>query len=142
MAKRSNRNSSGKWTGLCFGLASGGGHLKDEKARGMMSKDALQWRCLFLLLLLSGMGAKHVTPNFEVEAPTDAIAQKVALTAEHFRKELAMEWLGNTLPNWAQRCQVRVKVGQVGAGGATTFSFGGGHVYGWDMTVQGPLDRI
>ena len=108
----------------------------------MMSKDVLQWRCLFLLLLLSGLGAKHVTPNFEVDAPTDAIAEKVAVTAEHYRKELAIEWLGETLPNWSKRCLVRVKVGQVGAGGATTFSFGGGHVYGWDMTVQGSLERI
>ena len=108
----------------------------------MISKDAMPWRFLFPLLLLCGLGAKHVTPNFEVEAPTDAIAEKVAMTAERYRQELAIEWLGSALPNWSQRCQVHVKVGQIGAGGATTFSFGGGHVYGWDMTVQGSLERI
>jgi hypothetical protein len=95
-----------------------------------------------LLFLLFGLGAKHVTPNFEVEAPTAAIAEKVALTAERCREELAVEWLGHKLPNWFKPCQVRVKVGQYGAGGATTFSFAGGEVYGWDMTVQGSLERI
>lgn len=102
----------------------------------------MRWRCLLPLLLLCGLGAKHVTPNFEVEAPTDEIAQKVGAAAEHSRRQLAIEWLGEELPNWFQRCQVRVKVGQVGAGGITTFSFGGGHVFGWDMTVQGSLERI
>ena len=108
----------------------------------MNSKDAMRWRCLLPLLLLCGLGAKHVTPNFEVEAPTDEIAQKVGAAAEHSRRQLAIEWLGEELPNWFQRCQVRVKVGQIGAGGITTFSFGGGHVFGWDMTVQGSLERI
>ena len=108
----------------------------------MVNKDAVLWRGLCLLFLFCGLGAKHATPNFEVEAPTAAIAEKVALTAERCREELANEWLGHTLPNWSKPCQVRVRVGQVGAGGATTFSFGGGEVFGWDMTVQGSLERI
>ncbi len=108
----------------------------------MAHKDAVLCRCFGLLFLLSGLGAKHVTPNFEVEAPTAAIAEKVALTAERCREDLAVDWLGHKLPNWFKPCQVRVKVGQFGAGGATTFSFAGGEVYGWDMTVQGSLERI
>ncbi len=108
----------------------------------MVSKDAVLWRGICFLFLFCGLGAKHVTPNFEVEAPTAAIAEKVALTAERCREELAIEWLGYTLPNWSKPCHVRVKVGQIGAGGATTFSFGGGEVFGWDMTVQGSLERI
>ena len=108
----------------------------------MFSKHAVLWRGMCLLVLFCGMGAKHATPNFEVEAPTAAIAEKVALTAERCREELAVEWLGHTLPNWYKPCQVRVRVGQIGAGGATTFSFGGGEVFGWDMTVQGSLERI
>lgn len=108
----------------------------------MASKDAVLWRVLCLFFLLCGTGAKHVTPNFVVEAPTAAIAEQVAKTAERCREELAVEWLGHKLKNWYRPCQVRVKVGQVGAGGATTFSFSGGEVYGWDMTVQGPLERI
>ncbi len=108
----------------------------------MVSKDAVLCRGMWLFVLFCGLGAKHVTPNFEVEAPTAAIAEKVALTAERCREELSLEWLGYTLPNWSKPCQVRVRVGQVGAGGATTFSFGGGEVFGWDMTVQGSLERI
>ena len=108
----------------------------------MAHKDAVLCRWFGLLVLLCGLGAKHVTPNFEVEAPTAAIAEKVALTAERCREDLAVEWLGHKLPNWFKPCQVRVKVGQFGAGGATTFSFAGGEVYGWDMTVQGSLERI
>ncbi|MFM9965485.1 MAG: hypothetical protein ACKV2Q_30235 [Planctomycetaceae bacterium] len=108
----------------------------------MAHKDAVLCRWFGLLVLLSGLGAKHVTPNFEVEAPTAAIAAKVAQTAERCREDLAVEWLGKKLPNWFKPCQVRVKVGQFGAGGATTFSFAGGEVYGWDMTVQGSLERI
>lgn len=108
----------------------------------MAGQDALRCRGLWLVFLFCGLGAKHVTPNFEVEAPTTAIAEKVALTAERCREELALAWLGHKLPNWYKPCRVRVKVGQIGAGGATTFSFGGGEVFGWDMTVQGPLERI
>lgn len=108
----------------------------------MFSKDAVLWRGMCVLFLFCGLGAKHATPNFEVEAPTAAIAEKVALTAERCREELSLEWLGHTLPNWSKPCQVRVRVGQIGAGGATTFSFGGGEVFGWDMTVQGSLERI
>lgn len=108
----------------------------------MASKEAVLCRGFCLLLFFCGTGAKHLTPNFEVEAPTVEIAKQVALTAERCREELAVDWLGHSLPKWSARCQVRVKVGQVGAGGATTFSFSGGHVYGWDMTVQGSLERI
>ncbi len=108
----------------------------------MASKDAVLLRGVCLLFLFIAAGAKHASPNFEVEAPTAAIAEKVALTAERCREELAIEWLGHKLPNWYQPCKVRVKVGQMGAGGATTFSFSHGEVYGWDMTVQGSLERI
>ncbi|HVJ69562.1 MAG TPA: hypothetical protein VM510_16415, partial [Caulifigura sp.] len=52
------------------------------------------------------------------------------------------DWLGKKLPNWYKPCEVTVKVGQIGAGGATTFSFDGGEVFGWRMKVQGSLERI
>ena len=79
--------------------------------------------------------AKHVSSNFEVTAPTAAIAQKVCDAAE-------AEWRKGGFPNLFKPCQIRVKVGQIGAGGATTFSFAGGEVFGFDMTVQGSLERI
>ena len=82
------------------------------------------------------------TANFVVQAPTPEIAQKVGDCAEYWREELAIDWLGKKLPNWYKPCQVTVKVGQIGAGGATTFSFDNGEVFGWNMKVQGTLERI
>ena len=86
--------------------------------------------------------ASHRTPNFVVEAPTDEIARQVGEAAEFYRCELAKEWLGKPLPRWYRPCPIRVKVGQIGAGGATTFTFEGGEVFGWNMNVQGSLERI
>jgi hypothetical protein len=80
--------------------------------------------------------------NFVVHAPTEDIARQVADTAEVCRKDLAIVWLGKELPAWYRRCPIKVKVGQIGAGGATTFTFEGGEVFGWNMNVQGTLERI
>lgn len=89
----------------------------------------------------------YPTKNFVVYAPSPQIAQQVAIAAEKFRKELAIEWLGHELPGWSAPCPIKVKVGQIGAGGATTFSFhpvknGPAEVCGWDMQIQGSLERI
>lgn len=78
---------------------------------------------------------RAISPNFEVTAPTYEIAEKVCLRAEE-------EWAKSGFPNLYMPCKIRVKVGQIGAGGATTFSFGGGQVFGFDMTVQGSLEKI
>src|SRR5450432_1254071 len=90
------------------------------------------------------MGATYQTENFVAEAPTKEIATQVGRTAEHFRKQLAIEWLGHELPRWAAPCPIRVNVGQIGAGGQTTFSFfpngkGSAEVCNWDMQIQGSL---
>ncbi|MEZ6055188.1 MAG: hypothetical protein R3C01_00655 [Planctomycetaceae bacterium] len=82
------------------------------------------------------------TANFVVTAPTAEIAQQVAETAEMFRRELAIDWLGHPLENWYRPCPIQVKVGQLGAGGSTTFTFDRGEVFGWKMEVQGTLERI
>ena len=38
--------------------------------------------------------------------------------AELYRKELALEWLGEILPRWSEPCPIVVKVGpELGAGG-------------------------
>lgn len=86
--------------------------------------------------------AVYRTKNFTVTAPSDSLAREVGITAEKWRKLLAVEWLGKAMPQWYAPCKVRVKVGQIGAGGATTFSFNRGHVYGWNMKVQGTRQRI
>jgi hypothetical protein len=99
-------------------------------------------RILIVLLVPLFMGATQRTPNFVVQAPTVEIARAVATAAEQYRIALAQEWLGKELPRWNRPCVVTVRVGQIGAGGATTFSFDRGEVYGWKMRVQGSLERI
>jgi hypothetical protein len=96
---------------------------------------------------LLGATYQSRTENFVVLAPTQEIAIRVGRTAEHFRKQLAVEWLGHELPRWDAPCPIRVKVGQIGAGGQTTFSFfpngnGSAEVSNWDMQIQGSLERI
>ncbi|MCA8996497.1 MAG: hypothetical protein KDA80_05925 [Planctomycetaceae bacterium] len=101
--------------------------------------------CLFCTLTLissSVFGASHATENFVAQAPTEEIARRVAECAEFWRRDLAMQWLGQPLPTWSKPCPIQVKVGQIGAGGATTFTFDHGEVFGWNMEVQGTLERI
>jgi hypothetical protein len=91
--------------------------------------------------------AEFKTTNFVVSAPTPEVARKVGEAAERFRKQIAMEWLGKELPRWSARCPIRVRVGQIGAGGATTFNFHPvanrpAEVCDWNMEVQGSLERI
>jgi hypothetical protein len=81
--------------------------------------------------------------NFIVSAPTPDFARKVCETAERYRKELAMEWLGRELAPWESPCPIQVQVGpHLGAGGATSFVFRGGHPSDWTMTIQGSRERL
>jgi hypothetical protein len=110
-----------------------------------------------LLLAVAAMGMaaaapraqvyQYATRNFLVTAPTAETAHQVADAAEHYRKELAKAWLGRELPPWSARCPIKVNVGQLGAGGSTTFTFhpsatGPAEVTGWKMQIQGSLERI
>lgn len=106
--------------------------------------EAQLCRCIFVLLAaFISLGASYKTPNFITHAPTPEIAKQIGDAAEIYRRELAITWLGHELPSkWSAPCPIKVKVGNYGAGGATTFSFDRGHVFGWDMQVQGTLQRI
>jgi hypothetical protein len=45
--------------------------------------------------------------------------------------------------DWAAPCVMTVRIGpSLGAGGATTFMFDQGEVFGWRMSIQGPRERI
>lgn len=103
--------------------------------------DAL-FRGLVLVGALSSLGASYTTPNFQVEAPTREFAEQVGQAAEYYRRELSISWTGKVMRDWAARCPITVQVGNMGAGGATTFSFDRGEVYGWKMRVQGSEERI
>ena len=86
---------------------------------------------------------RHETTNFIItNAPTVEIAREFGEAAETLRRELAILWLGQEMPNWSGKCPINVKVGNYGASGDTTFKFHYGEVYGWDMNVQGTRERI
>lgn len=104
--------------------------------------DARLLKAAILISTFTSLGATYRTPNFVVNAPTAEAAEQVGKAAEHYRSELAVAWLGEELPQWYRPCPITVKVGQIGAGGATTFSFDQGEVFGWRMRVQGSMERI
>ena len=98
---------------------------------------------LLVVLLLLSMGARQRSANFIVETSDPNFALQVSQAAETYRHDLAIEWLGQAMPNWAQPCLMTVQAGpQLGAGGATTFQFQNGEVFDWRMTIQGSQQRI
>jgi hypothetical protein len=106
-----------------------------------MEAHLLRAACLVAALL--SLGASYRTANFVVDAPTADAAQQIGQAAERYRKELALDWLGHEMPNWAQPCPVTAQVADhLGAGGATSFVFEHGEVFGWRMNIQGSLTRI
>ncbi len=109
----------------------------------------LVWGALFLAVWPNRFGyhptwgASFRTANFVVHTSDSRLAQQFAEAAESHRHQLAVEWLGTPLPDWANPCIVTAHVGpHLGAGGATTFVFDRGEVFGWRMTIQGPAERI
>jgi hypothetical protein len=105
--------------------------------------DARLLRAAVLAAALVSLGARFKTANFVVDAATGQVAEQVGKAAEKYRHDLAIEWLGKPLPRWAEPCPITVKVApQLGAGGATSFMFDRGQVYGWRMNIQGSLERV
>ncbi|HLN32991.1 MAG TPA: hypothetical protein VK395_35000 [Gemmataceae bacterium] len=96
---------------------------------------------LALVGSLASLGASYPTRNFVVEAPTPQIAKQIGDAAEFYRKQKALEWLGQEMPQWQERCPLHVKVTFGGAGGATSFNFTQGQVW-QTMTIEGSLDRL
>ena len=98
-----------------------------------------------LLALFSSplFAAGYRTANFTVVAPTPQLAKEIGDTAEHWRRELSLEWLDRELPNWSRPCPIKAQVApDLGAGGATSFVFDQGEVFGWRMNIQGSRERI
>jgi hypothetical protein len=115
-----------------------------QKTEMSKSMEARIFRvALVAAVLLVSMGARHRTPNFIIEARDAKLAQQVGQAAEKYRRELAIEWLGKAMPKWSQPCVTTVRVGpRLGAGGATTFVFDRGEVFGWRMNIQGSHQRL
>ena len=77
-----------------------------------------------------------------VDAPTPEIAQQIGQYAEAYRKEKALLWLGQEMPQWPDPCPLRVTITMNGSGGATSFAFDHGRILGQDMHIEGSLDRL
>ncbi|MGB7343737.1 MAG: hypothetical protein WBD20_05970 [Pirellulaceae bacterium] len=104
-------------------------------------------RCVFLatvaLLMLSlshADAANFRTQNFLIQAPNAQLAQAVGKSAEKFRSELAVHWLGKPLPPWPRPCPIRVISGQLAAQGVTTYNLS--PVRDFQMEVVGTPERI
>ena len=92
---------------------------------------------------LLSLGAGYRTTNFIVSAPTPQLSREIADSAECYRRELAIEWLGHELPRWSQPCPITAHVSpRLNAGGATSFMFQHGRPFGWRMTIQGSQSRV
>jgi hypothetical protein len=99
---------------------------------------------LVLVLLISPvLAARYETPNFIINAKDPIQAKQYGDAAEHFRKELAMAYFGKEMPTWGDRCPININTNKdLGAGGATTFVFNHGEVFGWKMDIQGSHERL
>jgi hypothetical protein len=68
-------------------------------------------------------------------------AENVANWAEKYRREKAIDWLGEEMPTWPTRCPLTVTFQQQDQGGATSFGWFNGQVY-QTMQMGGPADRV
>ena len=91
----------------------------------------------------SATAAGYRSTNFVVSAPSAALAKEIGDTAEVWRKQLSIEWLGEEMPAWSKPCPISARVApRLGAGGATSFVFDRGEVFGWKMNIQGSRERV
>jgi len=112
-------------------------------AKRLSSPAAARRFVLLAAVLLASMGARQRSANFIVETPDPGFARQVVQAAEKYRRDLAVEWLGRPMPNWAQPCVMTVQAApHLGNGGATTFVFDRGEVFGWRMSIQGSRERV
>ena len=117
--------------------------------------EARRFDLLLLVVIGAAFSSPHAfsqsafqttTTNFIVYGPDARLTQAVAQKAEEYRKQLAVKWLGRELPNWHERCPIRVQIA-MHAGGETSFAFlspggGKGTPTSWSMKIFGPPDRL
>src|SRR6478609_12192983 len=113
----------------------------------MNLRRTLPFVSLLVLTTPSFAGDRVATDNFVVDAPNRELARKFADAAEYYRKEKALEWLGQEMPTWKSKCPLKVVVTMGPAGGATTFTFDGGPggesaVASREMEIKGKLDQL
>jgi hypothetical protein len=88
-------------------------------------------------------GATARSTNFIVTVNSSAEdARRIADWAENYRRQKALDWLGEEMPAWSTPCPLRVTFyAQGGNGGATSFNFIGGEPQ-QTMHVEGTPDRV
>ncbi len=88
--------------------------------------------------------ATYRTTNFIVNADSDVFARQAAEAAEIYRRDLAIWWFGEELPNWSNPCVLTIQTGPtLGAGGETLFTVSKtGEVYNWRMSAQGTEESV
>lgn len=132
----------------------GPGHQDEPFQSGTVSMDARRTLprllCAIALAGFASVAAAQAlfqaeSVNFTVAAPDQRLAAETARLAEHYRRELSLQWLGRELPAWQERCPITVEIGPH-AGGETTFAFvNTGETSaptGWQMKIYGPPERI
>jgi hypothetical protein len=115
----------------------------EQQEMGVSMEARLIRTTVVAAVLMVSMGARFQSANFIVETSDQKLAAQIAQAAEKYRNDMAILWIGQAMPNWSQPCMMTVHVGpHLGAGGATTFVFDHGEVFGWRMTIQGSAERI
>jgi len=113
------------------------------EARSSRAVGSVVLMCWLLVSTSPAQAAGYRTTNFTVDAPTPQLAKEIGDAAEQWRSQLAQEWLGKELPRWSKPCPIKARVAPgLGAGGATSFVFDQGEVFGWRMDIQGSRERI
>ncbi|QDV37816.1 gluzincin family metallopeptidase [Tautonia plasticadhaerens] len=112
--------------------------LRPRTRRG--GRRAMAALALAILPMMAGASARST--NFTVEAPSTEVARQVASYAEHYRRVVARQWIGEELPDWPRPCAVRIKITGGEAGGVTSFGFARGKVVDQEMSLEGRIDRI
>jgi hypothetical protein len=92
---------------------------------------------------LACLGANYRTTNFVVQAPSADLAKQIGASAEQWRRQLALDWLGQELPTWKRPCHISVKAdANLAPNGRTRVWVEGNRAVVSSMDLQGPIMRI
>ena len=75
-------------------------NYRNAGKRWGVGMEARKVAFVLAVLACSVTGASFRTQNFVVTATSPSLAREVAVSAERFRKELALEWLDYELQPW------------------------------------------
>ncbi len=116
----------------------------DTEVKGMTLNRFAFLGLTFAICTLSVQAdERYQTENFEVSAPTKKLAEQFGKYAELYRKEKALDWLGEEMPNWKKRCPLVIEITPGRTGGATTFTFNKrGGVTSQDMKIFGDVKQL